>query len=1185
VTIFDQIGGTGPSVERDRALELFQDRVEIIRRFAWLLNEDPPPTRLLFLHGMGGTGKSLMLRYLEARCCVRMKPQDWLRVRELPDDEVAAVLSGVKDAKSVPVARIDFSARPAGENRPQEAFSGLFMLKRQLARWRVATPRFDFAAVTYLHKLGLDLRQRLPELFPKGELSLALGIADALLPVSPLQLTEQFYEIVNARLDDLFTRKKVQRRLPKQEAERILSLQPEPDLLTEMPAIFAADLAAAVGPEGKHQRLVLLLDGHEAFFGEAIADPHSLIHAAALARDEWLRRLLGNLPLHQGVIAVISGRTQPFWDAAPVSPIPDSFVDLVHVGSLSAVDAMTYLEKAGVAVEALRHALVAYASDDGGVHPYYLGLCADVALAAAARGQALDPRSFRTSAQLTARDQELAGLLLRWTQPDDEYRLMALAACRSFTYDTFSYLGQQLGFGHEWDDFARLVGFSFVRPLSGGSARTEARQAYVMHSLLRRALAGVRPEQLRRAHRALAARYAAMAADGDFTAQLEQIYHQGHLHPHAGIAQWLAAMDVSLATGRYDHGRALISLLGNLPPGNELDRGRCAYWVARASLGLGRVGEAETIAAWLPPTSPDSTLLRAEIAFVHGEFDRAETLARAARDQVFGSERALFAFRLGEIELYLGHLAEATETARAGLEQACAEGDVLQTIRWKNLLAECEYFNGNVTDARDRIVGALAQMEALPEDERDQALHANVLQNAALTAIPARDWGTALARQRQALAIRRSNEDARGIAQSLHGIGIAQRGLGQLREAETALMEAGQAAADLGDQILTGKVACTLAEVRAAQGRLEEAAKLARQALDVFRRAAGPYDVASAQLTLAVIVGQQGHGIERVACLDEARAAITRGGFGTLPLLYPDAAPPDVGRIQAGLTAFAAGDALGVPWEGKPAADIDVRQVAEIPQRPGWPRGAVSDDTVQMIVTARHLIATNGDPDPVRFIAELAAAFPEMRGFGRTTHEAILRYQQTGQVGAVGGSTNGALMRILPAGWAIPASHAERRRDVVRRLTTVTHAEPSAVAAACATAVMASYALEGCSRAELATAAIEELRQTGLGVTDVVTAAAEGRWQPGPDGVPLNAIHTLAAIVHVLVTGPSELADAMIFAVTLGGDTDTVAAITGGILGPIHHGFPIPWRDRIDIPSELNTLASRLAQMRQAAYG
>jgi hypothetical protein len=61
------------------------------------------------------------------------------------------------------------------------------MLKRRLAQFGVTTPRFDFAAVTYLQRLGFDLERRLPELFPRGELALALEIADDLLPVHVLR--------------------------------------------------------------------------------------------------------------------------------------------------------------------------------------------------------------------------------------------------------------------------------------------------------------------------------------------------------------------------------------------------------------------------------------------------------------------------------------------------------------------------------------------------------------------------------------------------------------------------------------------------------------------------------------------------------------------------------------------------------------------------------------------------------------------------------------------------------------------------------------------------------------------------------------------------------------------------------------------------------------------------------------
>src|SRR5215472_8584321 len=340
VSIFEETGGARPVVAHDRSLELFFDRFEVIARFVALINEDPPPRRVLHLHGLGGNGKSLLLRYLAARCCVRLPPGEWERVRSLPDAELPAALAGVAKATRVPVARIDFGARPVGENRPQECFSALFMLKQQLAQFRITTPRFDFAAVTYLHKLGFDLARRLPELFPRSELSVALDLADALLPLQLMRVGQGLFDALDKRLDDVFTRRRVQRRLARADAEEILSLAPEPDLIAQMPRLFATDLREAVGGNGRHERVVLLFDTHEAFFGEAIADPNALVHADFLMRDEWLRSLLGHLPLEAGVVAVVAGRIRPPWGSAPVAAIPDAFVDACPVGSLAAEDTL-----------------------------------------------------------------------------------------------------------------------------------------------------------------------------------------------------------------------------------------------------------------------------------------------------------------------------------------------------------------------------------------------------------------------------------------------------------------------------------------------------------------------------------------------------------------------------------------------------------------------------------------------------------------------------------------------------------------------------------------------------------------------------------------------------------------------------------------------------------------------------
>jgi tetratricopeptide (TPR) repeat protein len=523
------------------------------------------------------------------------------------------------------------------------------------------------------------------------------------------------------------------------------------------------------------------------------------------------------------------------------------------------------------------------------------------------------------------------------------------------------------------------------------------------------------------------------------------------------------------------------------------------------------VGRGRGAAGLAAAQSPHATLLRAEVAFCRGDFAQAEELATAALGQSGGPLRAGFLFRLAEIELYRGRFGDARQHAHDGLDMARAAGEPTRVCRWTNLLGEIEYFSGNVETAAALVSQALSELQGVPGQERDQTLLAALLQNAALVNEATGDWQTALDRQRQALEIRRETEAARGAAQSLHGIGKAYRGLGMLPDAERALDEAAQAADGLGEHLLRAKITHALADVRIAERRLDDAAQLTTRALEGFRRRGTPYDVAAAQLTLARIAGQQGRCTEAVTHADQARSAIESGGYQVLYRLFPAQDIPPAARIRAGLTAFAAGDALGVPWEGRPPAEIDPDQLTAIPVRNGWPRGATSGDTAQMLLVARHLVATGGQPREGEFLEGLVRELPDMRGTGPTTRAAVTRFEQTGQVYAAGGDTNGALMRILPAGWAIPATHADRRRDVVSRLTWVTHGGAAAVAAACAVAAMASYAVEGCPAGDLIAVALGEVEHAvgehpaAAVWLQTARAAGDGAWRPGTEGVPLDA--------------------------------------------------------------------------------
>jgi len=290
-------------------------------------------------------------------------------------------------------------------------------------------------------------------------------------------------------------------------------------------------------------------------------------------------------------------------------------------------------------------------------------------------------------------------------------------------------------------------------------------------------------------------------------------------------------------------------------------------------------------------------------------------------------------------------------------------------------------------------------------------------------------------------------------------------------------------------------------------------------------------------------------------------------------------------RIQAGLIAFACGDAAGVPWETERPDQIDTAKIRRLPCRHDWPLGAVSDDTVFLLSTARTL--ASGKATPHALLKQLAADLPDARGAGRTSRAAIERFLASGLLQAEIGTTNGAAARALPIGWASAAEYVEPRVRLGIELARTTHGEASAIAAAVAVAAMGSWSVEGEPLEQIVAHALDEARMAldvlgaPIALLAPVEQAARAQWQPPEEGVPFLGIETVAAVVTVVGEARST-EECIIRAVCLGGDTDTCAAIAGGVFATATGDDAISWRDSVPLlaDSTLTVLARSLTHRR-----
>lgn len=605
--------------------------------------------------------------------------------------------------------------------------------------------------------------------------------------------------------------------------------------------------------------------------------------------------------------------------------------------------------------------------------------------------------------------------------------------------------------------------------------------------------------------------------------------------------------------------------------------------LGRVLITLGDWAGADEVIRLLAPDDAATRLLRSQLRFVRGDFEGALTEARAALADP-GVDRVAALHRIGDIELYLGNFAEARRYA----EQAMATPGIAPIPRSLlcALLGAIAYFSDDLDGAEATYRRGLDIIAELPQEQQDALVESVLKGNLANVALTRGDLATATELHAAVLKKRREVADARGALHSMHALGLCQLRAGDTAAAVALFEQTEQLAASLGETLERAKVTQTRGMLALEQGETQRAYELISAALDSFERSRCRYDITHARIALSMAAAAAGREREAVELGARARADAAKHGYGILRRLYPQTVFSVAERIGGALTAYACGDALGLPYETYPPqgpAGASVEEIETVHAGEGWEVGSTSDDTALTLLVAEYLLDTDGRGDGPGFLALLGGRADEIKGLGPSTTRAVKAFTETGRIAPdAAGHTNGAAMRALPVGWACGIADRVRLHERVVELSRATHRSPDALVAACVVAECAAWAVEGASRALLLDIAVEAAARAtraygaSTAVSDALARVADGTWTVPDRGPSMDPAETVGAVFYCVRLG-RPLRDTIVTAIGLGGDTDTVTAMVAGLLGAAYRRDEVlaqlPYAAALKLPDAARTTA------------
>ena len=281
-------------------------------------------------------------------------------------------------------------------------------------------------------------------------------------------------------------------------------------------------------------------------------------------------------------------------------------------------------------------------------------------------------------------------------------------------------------------------------------------------------------------------------------------------------------------------------------------------------------------------------------------------------------------------------------------------------------------------------------------------------------------------------------------------------------------------------------------------------------------------------------------------------------------------------KFIGALIGTAVGDASGAPLEGYSMDEVS----SVCGGNDTWEMisGRYTDDTEMMIGVAESLIENkgfNGEDMALRFIEN----YDQSRGYGPGSKEALRRITE-GESWKEASKTlfrgkgsygNGAAMRIAPVG-IFYYDDADKLREIAYTSSHITHSHVLGKEGAALQAFSIALAVRGTEKEAMMLelkdfvktevykeklSKVESLLENGTEVSKKEVISELGNGEAAFNSVPTAVYSFLRA---------DSFKDAVVYAVSLGGDTDTIGAMTGAISGAYYGEAAIPevWEKKLE---------------------